>query len=480
MSKEILINVEPQEKRVAVVSDGELEEFYIERPQDKTIVGNIYKGRIEAVLPSIGAAFVDIGLPKKGFLYLSEIEFAFDSPETAHKVAQHQIKKDQQVLVQVVKEGFGTKGPRLSTHIGLAGRYLVLMPQDDQVGISRRIEDEAERRRLKNIFKELRLPKDVGFIVRTVASGKSKHELHRDAQFLLKLWRRLERTVQQKKAPAIIYEEYDLTFRAIRDSFTDDVSRLIVDSKDEYYRIKRFMNAFMNYLTRRVDLHKGDNLFEDKDVERQINKIFESKVYMKSKAYLVIEPTEGLVVIDVNSGGFKKKMNQEEAAFKVNCDAAAEVARQLALRDLGGIIVIDFIDMEKEFHRREVLNILKQALNKDKAKFDVLGISKFGLVEMTRERIHKTVQMLSYQSCPYCQGKGRVRSAVTIAIYALKELKRFLKGKSQRQVSLTLAPAVIAEVLKEKEDLRSIERRFKTSINLVSDPAVHIEEVKIS
>ncbi|MDI6606551.1 MAG: Rne/Rng family ribonuclease [Candidatus Omnitrophota bacterium] len=481
MSKEILINIEPQEKRVAVVNDGSLEEFYIERPQDKTIVGNIYKGRIEAVLPSIGAAFVDIGLPKKGFLYLSEIEFAFDSPQNyAHKVAQHQIKKDQEVLVQVVKEGFGTKGPRLSTHIGLAGRYLVLMPQDDQVGISRRIEDEEQRRHLKTIFKELSLPKDVGFIVRTVASGKSKRELERDAQFLLKLWRRLEPTIRQKKAPAIIYEEYDLTFRAIRDSFTDDVSKLIVDSKSEYYRIKHFMNAFMNYLTRRVELHKGDNLFEDKDVERQINKIFESKVYMKSKAYLVIEPTEGLVVIDVNSGGFKKKISQEEAAFKVNCEAALEVARQLALRDLGGIIVIDFIDMEKEFHRRQVLDILKQALDKDKAKFDVLGISKFGLVEMTRERIHKTVQMLSYQSCPYCRGKGRVRSAVTIAIYALKELKRFLKTKSQKQVSLKLAPAVIEEVLKEKEDLRSIEKRFRTSINLVSDPAVHIEEIKIS
>ncbi|MFH0762361.1 MAG: Rne/Rng family ribonuclease [Candidatus Omnitrophota bacterium] len=480
MSKEILINVEPQEKRVAVVTDGVMDEFYIERPQDRTIVGNIYKGKIEAVLPSIGAAFVDIGLPKKGFLYLSEIEFAFDSPDTAHKVAKQEIKKDQEVLVQVVKEGFGTKGPRLSTHIGLAGRYLVLMPEDDQVGISRRIEDDTERRRLRGIFKELKLPKDVGFIVRTVASGKSKRELERDAQFLLKLWRRLERSIPQKKAPEIIYEEYDLTFRAIRDSFTDDVSKLIVDSKSEYYRIKHFMNAFMNYLTRRVELYKGDNLFEGKDVERQINKIFESRVYMKSKAYLVIEPTEGLVVIDVNSGGFKKKIGQAEAAFKVNCEAAKEVGRQLALRDLGGIIVIDFIDMEKEFHRRQVLDILKEALNKDKAKFDLMGISKFGLVEMTRERIHKTVQMLSYQPCPYCHGKGRVRSAVTIAIYALKELKRFLKTKSQRQVSLTLAPAVTEEVLKEKEDLRAIERRFRTHISLVSDPAVHIEEVKIS
>lgn len=480
MSKEILINIEPQEKRVAVVTDGQLDEFYIERPQDKTIVGNIYKGIIEAVLPSIGAAFVDIGMPKKGFLYLSEIESAFEQSDTPHKSKHTEVKKGQEVLVQVVKESFGTKGPRLSTHIGLAGRYLVIMPQDDQVGISRRIEDDAERKRLRQIFRELNLPKDVGFIVRTAASGKSKQELNRDAQFLIKLWRRLEKIMAQKKAPALIYEEYDLTIRSIRDCFGEDVSKLIVDSKEEFYRIERFMKAFLNYTRGKVEFYRGDNLFADKDIERQINKIYESKVYMKSKAYLVIEPTEGLVVIDVNSGGFKKKISQEEAAFKVNCEAAVESARQLALRDLGGIIVIDFIDMEREGHRREVLNILKKALSNDKAKYDILGISKFGLVEMTRERIHKTVQMLSYQPCPYCQGRGKVKSPVTIAIHALKELKRFLKDKSLRQANLTLAPAVIDEILRDKESLKAIERRFKVKVNLISSPALHMEEVRIS
>ncbi|MCU0652591.1 MAG: Rne/Rng family ribonuclease, partial [Candidatus Omnitrophica bacterium] len=409
MSKEILVNIEPREKRVAIVSGGHLEEFYLERPQDKTIVGNIYKGKIEAVLPSVGAAFVDIGLPKKGFLYLSEIESLFESSDTS-QLRKKEVKKGEEVLVQVVKESFGTKGPRLSCHIGLAGRYLVLMPQDNQIGISRRIEEEEERRRLRGVLQELKPPKDIGFIVRTAASGKSKQELVRDANFLLKLWTRIEKTIQSTKAPALIYEEYDLTLRAIRDSFADDVAKLIVDSKEEYYRIIRFMKTFMNYLTRKVELYKGNDLFEEKDVERQINKIFESRIYFKSKAYIIIEPTEGLVVIDVNSGGFTRKFNQEETAFKVNCEAALEVARQLRLRDLGGIIVVDFIDMEKEGHRRELLNVLKKALSNDRAKYDILGISKFGLVEITRERIHNTVHALSYQNCPYCKGKGKVKS----------------------------------------------------------------------
>lgn len=481
MPKEILINVDSQEKRVAIVgADGKLEEFSIERPQDKTIVGNIYKGKIEAVLPSIGAAFVDIGLEKKGFLYLSEIESAFEAVETDQKKSVEGVKKGQDVLVQVVKEGFGTKGPRLSTHIGLAGRYIVLMPLDNQIGVSRRIEDDAERSRLKNIFRQLKLPKKVGFIIRTAASGKSEQELVRDAQFLIKMWNRLEKQIRQKKATALIYEEYDLTLRAIRDSFTDDVSKMIVDSKAEYYRIQRFMKAFLNYLRSKVELYTGDNLFEEKDVERKIHKIFESRVYLKSKAYLIIEPTEGLVVIDVNSGGFKKKISQEDAAYKVNCEAAVEVARQLILRDLGGIIVIDFIDMEKESHRRSVLNVLKSALSRDKAKYDILGISKFGLVEMTRERVHKTVQMLSYQNCPYCNGKGRVRSAVTIAIYVLKELKRALKNKPVKTINVTLAPDVIDQILKNKQILTGIEHKFKTKINLISNPAGHIEDIKIS
>ncbi len=481
MAKEILINAHPQEKRVAIVNNGVLEEFYIERPQDKTIVGNIYKGRIEAALPSIGAAFVDIGLPKKGFLYLSEIEQAFEPSENQGAKKNREVKKGQEVLVQVVKESFGTKGPRLSCDLGLPGRYLVLMPLEHQIGISRRIEDDEERKRLRQVFAELKLPKNVGFIVRTAACGKSKQELLRDAHFLLKLWSRIEKSIQTQKVPSIVYEEYDVSLRVIRDSFTEDVVKLVVDSKDEYYRIQRFMRSFLGYLAKRVELYRGEDLFEEKDIERQINRIFETKVYLKSKAYLVIEPTEGLVVIDVNSGGFSKKFDQEETAFKVNCEAAAEVARQLRLRDLGGIVVIDFIDMEREGHRREVLNTLKRSLSNDKAKYDILGISKFGVVEMTRERIHNTVQTISYQPCPYCQGKGRVKSVVTMSIYSLKELNRYLsKNRQAREVSVTLNPAVVDEIFKHKGNIKSLENRYHVKVNLIANPAAHVEDVKIA
>lgn len=478
MGKEILISATLREKRVAIMKDGRLDEFYIERPQDKTIVGNIYKGKIEAVVPSIAAAFVDIGLPKKGFLYLSEIEELFEGVKFEGK--KREVKKGEEVLVQVVKESFGTKGPRISCGIGIAGRYLVLMPDDQQIGVSRRIEDEEERRRLRQILQEVKLPEKAGFIVRTAAAGKTKNELQRDAQFLLKLWQRVEKTIKRKKAPSLVYEEYDLVLRVIRDSFTEDISRVVVDSKGEYYRVQRFMKAFMGNLARRIEFYRGDDLFDDLGVEPQITRIFESKVYFKSKAYIIIEPTEGLVVIDVNSGGFKEKIKQEEAAFKINCEAAEEVAHQLRLRDLGGIIVIDFIDMERESHRRELLQVLKKALSTDRAKYDILGISKFGLIEMTRERVHNTVLSLSFQMCPYCSGKGKVKTPVTMSIQVLKELRRFLKGKKLNEITVTLNPDVSGELAADRDSLRNFERRHRIRVNIVSNPALKIEDITIA
>ena len=481
MGKEILINSEPRETRVAIVKDGRLDEYYVERPQDKTIVGNIYKGVIDAVVPSIGGAFVDFGFPKKGFLYLSEIEQAFEGLDKMVACKPKDIKRGQEVLVLVVKEPFSTKGARLSCHIGIAGRYLVIMPQDEQIGISRRVDDE-ERKRLRGVFQELKLPKEAGFIVRTAAGGKTSKELLRDANFLIKLWKRMDGIMRRQKAPALIYSEYNLVHRVIRDSFTEDVERLVVDSKAEFYSIQRFMRSFLSDMVHKVQLYHGDKpLFEQKDIEKQIIRTFDTKVYFKSKAYIIIEPTEGLVVVDVNSGGFKEKVNQEEAAYKVNCEAAQEVAHQLRLRDLGGIIVIDFIDMERESHRRGVLNVLKQALSEDKAKYDILGISKFGLVEMTRERIHNTVQTLAYKPCPYCSGKGKVKSPMTMSIEAMKEVTKFVKSKpGVVEVTLTVNPEVAEELLKDKESIRHAERLNRIKVNLCANAALRIEDYSIS
>ena len=478
MPKEILINVEPKQISVAIVNNSLLEEFYVERPEEKSIVGNIYKGKVSEIVPSLNAAFIDIGLEKKGFLYLEEAVSADFDIETPFLFSS--LKKGQEILVQVTKEPFGTKGPRVTTHITIPGRYLVLMPMDNHIGISRRIEDENERRRLKQIMEELNLPKDLGFIVRTAAYGKTKQHLRMDAYFLLKLWSRIKRTLRYKSAPSLIYEDYDITLRVIRDSFTEDVDKVIVDSKKHYYQIYRFVKTFLRHLKGRIEFYRGDDLFFEKGIEEQIQKIFEPKVYLKSGAYIVIEPTEGLVVIDVNSGGFKKTIPQEEASFRINLEAVNEIVRQLRLRDLGGIIVIDFIDMEKEIHRQKVFNALKEALRSDRAHYDILGISRFGLVEMTRERIHKTVESILYEPCPYCQGKGKVKSPATTAISAIKELRRYIKNHPfLKGIKLTANPLVTEEILNNKESIIILERKYRTRIEITPNPSFHIEEIKI-
>jgi ribonuclease G len=478
---EILVNVEMQEKRVAIVKDGLLDEYYIEHPADKTIVGNIYKGKIDSIVPSIGAAFVDIGFEKNGFLYLSDVATSIE-PIAPLEQRKKEFKKGEEVLVQVVKEPISAKGPRLTTHIGLAGRYLVLMPQDTHRGVSRRIEDRAEKTRLLGLLEEVKVPTDIGYIIRTVALGKEKRQLQHDVLFLLKLWRRTSSFAERNNAPSLIYEDYDIVLRVIRDSFSDEINKLIVDSKDEFRRIRNFLRVFSNDLLKKITLYQGAvPLFLAKNIERQIGKIYESKVFLKSGAYLIIEPTEGLVVIDVNSGRFRKKNNPEQMALAVNSEAASEVARQLRLRDLGGIIVIDFIDMEREEHRREVLRILKNSLKDDKAKYEILGISKFGLVEMTRERVYRTIESLSYSDCPYCHGRGKIKSVPTMAIWTLKELKRqLLENPSKKEFQVAAHPDVINRVLRDNEkSIETIEKRYRVKVGFTLTPNAHIEEVKI-
>lgn len=426
MAKEIIINIRDKEKRVAVVKDGKLEEFFLEMSEDQALLGNIYKGRIDSVVPSINAAFVDIGIGKNGFLYLSEMSNPLIDQEIGTpkgflgRILKKKTKatpskayaKGDEVLVQVVKEPFGTKGARLTTQISLPGRFLVLMLQDrTTTGVSRRIAEVDERSRLRQILSELNFGKGISFIVRTASSGKGKRELIRDAKFLFKLWQRIRNSAQRQKAPALIYKEYDLMWRIVRDSLTEDVEAVFVDSRQEFSKLLRFVKTLIGgHLIKKIHLYKDTTpLFESKKIETETKKIYERKVFLKSGAYVVIEPTEGLTVVDVNSGKFKSHSEPEVAAFQVNMEAAPEIARQLRLRDVGGIIVIDFIDMSREGHRRQVFEALKKALASDHNKTEVFGISRLGLVEMTRERAGKTIESKSFENCPYCKGTGKLK-----------------------------------------------------------------------
>ena len=496
MGKEILINVEPQEKRLAILENKILEEFSVERIGEKKLVGNVFKGRVSTVVPAVKAAFVSLGLEKNGYLYLADIvglgmDFeSLDKEEEELKppkgIQPHQsidqlVKKGQEVLVQITKEPFGTKGARLTTHISLPGRYIVLLPFDRHLGISRRISDDKERARLKEILRGLEVPKEMGVIIRTAGVGQSKRELGRDLKYLLGIWRKIKIGAAKKQSPAQLHEEYDLTLRVARDYLTEDVEKLIIDNRDEYRKIQHFLSAVAPHLRAKVELYEGDiPLYDRKMIEKEVEKIFERKVPLKCGGHIVIEPTEGLVAIDVNSGKFTEKKSLEETAFAVNMEAAREVARQIRLRDLGGIIVIDFIDMMQAGHRRKVFEALIDSLKRDKAKTDVSPLSEICLVEMTRQRMRRSVESMSFRECPYCQGKGLIKSVSTVSIQALRKVKKYLKEMKKKQVELHVNPEVTSRLFNEdRPAIESIERTFHARIIVKADPLLHVEEIKL-
>lgn len=431
MAKEILIQREGQETRVAILDQGKVDEYFLEKEHQQSILGNIYKGRVESILPSINGAFVNIGQEKNGFLYLTDAVNPLVEDEVngakgfLNKFLRKKqkgggprrpsgpipFKQGQEILVQVVKEPFSTKGARLTTHISLAGRFLVYMPYDSHCGVSKRIEDQQERQRLREVLKGFDFIQSGGFIVRTVSSEQNRGDLIREAKFLYKIWQQIQKLTERKDAPALIYKEYDMILKVIRDYFDDTVGSLFLNSESDFEKVQQFIsNVAGKEALDKIHLYRGQvPLFKSKGVADELEKIFDRKVNLKSGAYIVIEATEGLIVVDVNSGKFKTRANPEEAAFMVNMEAAPEIARQLRLRDLGGIIVIDFIDMNREMHKRKVLEALRVALTKDRAKSEVNRISQLGLVEMTRARTGQTVESMSFESCPYCDGRGKVR-----------------------------------------------------------------------
>ena len=496
--KEIFISVEAQETRVAITEEKRLEEFYAERADQPRVVGSIFKGRVTSVVPGIGAAFVDCGLGKNGFLYVSDIveppesdEASLEDGEAPPKRHRHEghrrsrieelVKPNQEILVQVVKEPFGTKGARLTTHLSIAGRYLVLMCNDSRLGISKRIEDGKERARLRELLTKLRVSPESGFIVRTAGIGKGDKEFIRDVRYLSNLWNHIKRMEKRGKAPVCVYQEYDLASRVIRDSFTEDVHRIVVDSKLDVRRIGRFLRMLMPGVRVRLDFHQGEEpLFEKEDVEEQIAGLFEKRVELPSGGFIVVDLTEAMVAIDVNTGRFTGRRNLEETAFQVNKEAAIEIARQLRLRDVGGIVAIDFIDMEHHDHRRQLIRTLEDALERDRAKTNVVSFSEICVAELTRQRMRRSFQTVSYQSCPYCGGRGTVKSVITMAIAAIRQAKKTLKGVRNKTLEVFVHPQVALRLLQDdRPSLTAIEALSHSRILVMSDPSLHLEQVRV-
>ena len=463
MSKQILINAAPWETRVAVLEDTALGELYVERGRDRSVAGNVYKCSVVRVLPGMQAAFVDVGLEKAAFLHVSDLtgpdlvrgvieepdeergEVEVTPPRRRVQFApiEERLAKGQELLVQVSKEPIGSKGARVTANVSLPGRYLVHMPGTDHVGISRRIEDPEERDRLRDAVESEREGPD-GFIVRTACEGATKREIRDDVRFLTRLWAHVQQTAAGVPAPALVHRDLDLGLRILRDLFTSDVERLVVDDPGEYARIREFAEALTPRLAPRVHLHEGPTpLFEQYGVETKIARALERRVWLKSGGYLVFDQTESLTTVDVNTGRYVGKKDQEETVLRTNLEAAKQVVHQLRLRNIGGIIVIDFIDMEKLANRRKVYETLQEAVKTDKARSTILQISELGLVQMTRKRTRESLGQLLQEPCPHCDGLGRMRSAETIAYEALRRLAR-AAGDPDRPGALVLAvhPAV--------------------------------------
>jgi ribonuclease E len=457
MKKEMLINASQSEEcRIAILEDGRLEELYTERSSQDNYAGNIYKGVVVNLEPGIQAAFVDFGVGRNGFLHISDVEPSYyrqggyDPDEMAAQEKRERqnaprrrnnnfdyggfrpknkppiqdiFQRGDEVLVQVIKEGIGNKGPTLSTYISIPGRYLVLMPALGRVGVSRKIEDEAERRRLKDYLIELKPPKGLGFIVRTAGAGRNRRELSRDLAYLLRLWKAIVRRMEKSKAPIDIFEESDIIIRTIRDIVTTDIDAIVIDGEEHYKRAKEFLKLVMPRQANCLHHYTGkDPIFHKYKLEDEIAKIYQREVPLPGGGSIVIDQTEALVAIDVNSGTFRVDGTAEESAYRLNVNAAKEIARQLRLRDLGGVIVNDFIDMRREKNRRGVEHALRDAMKRDRARTKILRTSPFGLIEMTRQRIRPSLKKSVYYDCPCCNGRGVVKSEESMALEVIRML----------------------------------------------------------
>ena len=477
--REILIDCGPVETRVALTENGRLAELFLERARRNGSVGDIYLGRVSRVLPGMQAAFVDIGLEKDSFLYVADVRDEWDDEiEALDDEARPRpvisidelLKEGQDLLVQVVKEPIGAKGARVSTNISLPGRLLVATPFSARVGISRRIEDADERERLRRILEGFR--SEGGSIARTAAQGRAPEEFENDRTYLEALWRSIQARARSSRPPSLLHREQDLLLRAIRDLLASDVAAIRVNDHEAFGRVVEFVNAMEPALVSRVRLHKQNALFfEEFGVEGEIEKAIKSKVWLKSGGYIVINPTEALVSIDVNTGKYVGKDSLEETVLAVNLEAVREIVRQIRLRDLGGIIVVDFIDLEDAEHREELFRAFENEMRKDRAKSKILQISEFGLVQITRKRARASLDRALTKACPSCAGSGRIKNDLTVGLEIRREIVKMARSFSAGETILVRVPPDVARLLRDDESriLATVERELEISVVVRED-----------
>ncbi|MGL5451073.1 MAG: ribonuclease G [Aeromonas sp.] len=486
MSVELLVNVTPSETRVALVENGLLQEVHIERQAKRGMVGNIYKGKISRVLPGMQAAFVDIGMDKAAFLHASDIVPHTECVAVKEK-EQFQVgniaelvRQGQDIMVQVVKDPLGTKGARLTTDITLPSRYLVFMPGSAHVGVSQRIESDVERDRLKRTVAGF-VDELGGYIIRTAAEGVGEQELEQDAAFLKRLWRKILERKQKYPSCKMLYEDPSLALRVVRDFVGAELDKIRVDSRQSFDQLTRFTEDYVPELARKLELYTGESpIFDLYDVENEIQRALERKVELKSGGYLIIDQTEAMTTVDINTGAFVGHRNLEETIFNTNVEATAAIARHLRLRNLGGIIIIDFIDMQSEDHRRRVLHSLELALAKDRTKTNVNGFSQLGLVEMTRKRTRESLEHVLCSECPECKGRGRVKTVESVCFEILRELIRVNRAYDADQFTVYAAPAV-ADYLRgeESHSLAELEVFIGKQVRVMSEPLCAQEQFDV-
>ena len=485
MSEEILMNITPMESRVALVDNGVLQEIFVERQRNRGIVGNIYKGKVVRVLPGMQAAFVDIGLERAAFIHASEIYDRYTRPEGQEPAIFELVHEGQALLVQVTKDPIGSKGARLTTHISVPARYLVFMPHNTHLGISLRIEEPEERSRLRKILEDLMARDDLkdkgGFILRTAAEGIGEAEILADMLFLHRLWSSIDELRKVDKAPVCVYEDLPLYLRTMRDLVDPNIEKIRIDSEETYRKVDKFVRKLVPHLSGRVELYNGERpIFDLFSVEDEINRAMSRRVELKSGGYLIVDQTEAMTTIDVNTGGFVDYRNLEETIFKTNLEAAHTIARQLRLRNLGGIIIIDFIDMDDAEHQRQVLRALEKMLERDHAKTNITGVSELGLVEMTRKRTRESLENTLCEPCPTCQGRGTLKTAETVCYEIFREIIREARTYDSNSYLVLASEQVVDKLLDEESDnVAELESAVQKTIRFQVEPRYSQEQFDV-